>query len=138
MPHSVKKLFVKSGNPKSDGLQQAQREAIVDLLHYCMYADNLVALKEDSFINNVAATLSWDTNISFETYEGSSIGNARRAKENAAYREEFLRSVSERLENKATRELAFGLVKDLFNADADLSEKETQSLPALRKVLGLS
>ncbi len=138
MPHSVKKLFVKSGNAQSDGLQQAQREAIVDLLHYCMYADNLVALKEDSFINNVAASLSWDPRISFETYEGSSIGNARRAKESAAYREEFLRSVAARLENQSTRELALGLVKDLFSADANLSAQETQSLPALRKALGLS
>ena len=138
MPHSVKKLFVKSGNPQSDGLQQAQREAIVDLLHYCMYTDNLVALKEDSFINNVAATLSWDPNISFETYEGGSIGNARRAKESTAYRSEFLRSVSDRLGNQTTKELAFDLVKDLYSADANLSDKETQSLPILRKALGLS
>lgn len=137
MSNSVKKLFVKSGNAKSDGLQQGQREAIVDLLHYCMYADNLVALKEDQFVNQVAATLSWDPNISFESYEGGSIGNARKAKELPAYREEFLKSISERLRTKETRQLAFGLVKDLFNADANLSEKETQQLPALRQALGL-
>lgn len=137
MPHSIKKLFENSGSSKDDGLSQAQREAIVDLLHYCMYADNLVALKEDQFINTVASTLSWDPLISFETYEGTSIGNARRAKEQAAYREEFLQGVAARLGTPEVRQLAFDLVKQLFSADANLVEAETQQLPALRRALGL-
>jgi hypothetical protein len=137
MPHSIKNLFETTGSPKDDGLSQPQREAIVDLLHYCMYADNLVALKEDQFINTVAATLSWDDKISFETYEGISIGNARRAKEQPAYRAEFLNSVATRLGSQAVRQLAFDLVKQLFNADANLAESESQQLPGLRRALGL-
>ncbi len=138
MSPSVKKLFVRTGSPKNDGLNQTQREAIVDLLHYCMFADNLVALKEDQFINTVAATLSWDPNISFETYEGGSIGNARRAKESADYRATFLKSVAARLGSKEVRELALDLVKQLFSADANMPEKETQLLPTLRNALGLA
>lgn len=137
MPTSLKNLFTPSGSQKDDGLSQLQREAIVDLLHYCMYADNLVALKEDKFINNVASTLSWDKNISFETYEGMSIGNARRAKEQSAYREEFMKSVHSRLGATEVRQLAFDLVKQLFNADAHLSDRESQQLPIIRKALGL-
>jgi hypothetical protein len=137
MPTSLKKLFAQSGSQKHDGLTQGQREAIVDLLHYCMYADNLVALKEDQFINNVASTLSWDPNISFETYEGSSIGNARRAKEQSAYRVEFMNSVNSRLGETEVRRLAFDLVKQLFNADAELADQESQQLPIIRKALGL-
>lgn len=138
MSPSVRKLFVQSGSPKNDGLSQPQREAIVDLLHYCMFADNLVALKEDQFINTVAATLSWDPNVSFETYEGSSIGNARRAKESADYRHTFLESINTRLARKEVRELALDLVKQLFSADANLSDKESQLLPTLRTALGLT
>jgi hypothetical protein len=41
MPSLIEKLFNKSEAPK-DGLTQPRREAIVDLLNYCMYADNLV------------------------------------------------------------------------------------------------
>lgn len=137
MPNSLKILFATSGSEKNDGLSQAQREAIVDLLHYCMYADNLVALKEDQFINSVAATLNWDRNISFETYEGTSIGNARRAKEQSAYREAFLQSISSRLDKSEIRQLAFDLVKQLFTADSHLSEKESQQLPSIRKALAL-
>ena len=49
MPSLIKKLFHKSEAPK-DGLTQPQREAIVDLLNYCMCADNLVFLAEDRLI----------------------------------------------------------------------------------------
>jgi hypothetical protein len=41
MPTLIRKLFQKSEAPK-DGLTQPQREAIVDLLNYCMYVDNLI------------------------------------------------------------------------------------------------
>jgi len=46
MPSLIRKLFHKSEAP-NDGLTQPQREAIVDLLNYCMYADNLVFLAEE-------------------------------------------------------------------------------------------
>jgi hypothetical protein len=49
MPSLIRKLFHKSEAPK-DGLTQPQREAIVDLLNYCMYADNLIFLAEDRLI----------------------------------------------------------------------------------------
>ena len=45
MPSLIRKLFRKSEAPK-DGLTQPQREAVVDLLNYCMYADNFVFLAD--------------------------------------------------------------------------------------------
>jgi hypothetical protein len=59
MPSLLKKLFRRS-EEKNDGLTQPQREAIVDLLNYCMYADNLVMLAEDRLIADTAATFNWD------------------------------------------------------------------------------
>src|SRR5256885_10146824 len=41
MPSLIRKLFHKSDASQKDGLTQPQREAIVDLLNYCIYADNL-------------------------------------------------------------------------------------------------
>src|SRR5436189_3097199 len=49
MASLIRKLFHKSEAPK-DGLTQPQREAMVDLLNYCMYADNLIFLAEDRLI----------------------------------------------------------------------------------------
>jgi hypothetical protein len=136
MPKSVKPLFTGDNSKKPDGLVQAQREAIVDLLHYCMFTDNFVALAEDSFVNSVAATLNWDKNISFESYEGGSIGNARKAKESGGYRETFLKGIVDRLATKAARDLALQLCRDLYKSDSKLAESESQQLAALVRLLG--
>lgn len=135
MPHSLKKAFAATTQTQSDGLSQPQREAIVDLLHYCMFADNFVALSEDKFINTVAATLGWDKNISFESYEGGSIGKARKAKENAGYKEQFFKDVVQRLETKDARQLALKLCRDLYHADAKLAETESTQLADLARLL---
>lgn len=135
MPTTLKKLFANDPQKKNDGLQQTQREAIVDLLHFCMFTDNLVALKEDQFVNDVAATLSWDKNISFESYEGGSIGNARKAKENTTFREQFLKGIAQRLGTPTAKKLAKDLCKDLYNADSNMVESESQQLAAINKLL---
>jgi uncharacterized tellurite resistance protein B-like protein len=135
MPNSLKKAFASSPAQQQDGLIQPQREAIVDLLHYCMYADNFVALSEDKFINTVASTLSWDKNISFESYEGASIGKARKAKESASYREQFFKDVVQRLGAKDARELALKLCRDLYHADAKLASAESEQLAAIARLL---
>ena len=59
MPSLIRKLFHKSEAP-NDGLTQPQREAIVDLLNYCMYADNLIFLAEDRLITDTVAKFNWD------------------------------------------------------------------------------
>lgn len=135
MAFSFKKLFSNDSARGSDGLVQTQREAIVDLLHYCMFADNFVALAEDSFVNSVAATLSWDKKITFESYEGGSIGKARKAKESAAYREQFYKDVVARLATKEARARALQLCRDLYKADAKLADAESEQLAALAKLL---
>lgn len=115
----------------SDGLNQAQREAIVDLLHYCMFADNFVALSENKFVRTVVGTLTWDKNISFESYEGGSIGKARKAKENAEYRDRLFKDVAKRLATKDARELALKLCRDLYQADAKMAALESQQLASI-------
>jgi DUF1680 family protein len=134
MPTSFQKVFSADSTKKNDGLSQSQREAIVDLLHYCMYADNFVALAEDKFINAVAATLNWDKNISFEVYEGGSIGKARKAKESAGYRDTFYKDVVARLATKEARAMALKLCKELYNADS-MTESESQQLAVIKKLL---
>ncbi|HWA26716.1 MAG TPA: hypothetical protein VG734_13745 [Lacunisphaera sp.] len=134
MPTSLKPAF-SHASKTDDGLTQTQREAIVDLLHYCMFADNFVSLKEDQFVNTVAATLTWDKNISFESYEGGSIGKARRAKDSASYREQFYQDVVARLGSKDARGLALKLCKDLYHADAKLAELESEQLATISKLL---
>ena len=88
MPSLIRKLFHKSEAP-TDGLTQPQREAIVDLLNYCMYADNLIFLAEDRLIADTVAKFNWDPKIPFDQFDVRSIGNARDAREHPGYRDQF-------------------------------------------------
>ncbi len=135
MSFSIRSIINSAKSANEDGLAQPQREAIVDLLNYCMYADNFVALAESKVVNDAGSTLSWDPNISFETYEGGSIGKARRAKEDKGYRETFRASIKQRLNTKHSRELAFELCKTLFLSDSNMAAGEADELAALRSLL---
>ena len=92
MPSLIRKLFHKSEAP-NDGLTQPQREAIVDLLNYCMYADNLIFLAEDRLIADTVAKFNWESKVPFDQFDVRSIDNARNAKENQGYRDQFLASI---------------------------------------------
>jgi hypothetical protein len=135
MPSLIKKLFHKSEAPK-DNLIQPQREAIVDLLNYCMYADNLVFLAEDRLIADTVAKFHWDPKaVPFDQFDARSIGNARNARESQVYRERFLASIRDRLGTAAVKGKALDLCQELFVADGARSEEEDGVLQNLRQLL---
>ena len=134
MPSLIRKLFHKSEAPK-DGLTQPQREAIVDLLNYCMYADNLVFIAEDRLIADTVAKFNWDSTVPFDQFDVRSIDNARNASENPGYREKFLASIRERLDTAAVKGQALDLCQELFLADGARSDEEDAVLQNLRKLL---
>jgi uncharacterized tellurite resistance protein B-like protein len=134
MPSLIRKLFHKSEAP-NDGLTQPQREAIVDLLNYCMYADNLVFLAEDRLITDTVAKFNWDSKVPFDQFDVRSIDNARNASENPGYREKFLASIRDRLSTDAVKAQALDLCQELFLADGARSEEEDAVLQNLRELL---
>ena len=134
MPSLIRKLFGKPEGPK-DGLTQPQREAIVDLLTYCMYSDNLVFLAEDRFITDTVAKFNWDSTVPFDQFVVRSIDNARNATENPGYRERFLGAIRERLDTAAVKEKALGLCQELFVADGSRSVEEEDVFESLRQLL---
>ncbi|MGB9473601.1 MAG: hypothetical protein WCE87_00870 [Candidatus Udaeobacter sp.] len=134
MPSLIRKLFYKSEAPK-DGLTQPQREAIVDLLNYCMYADNLVFLAEDRLITDTVASFNWDPKIPFDQFDAGSVGNARNARESQVYRDQFLASINERLGTAAVKGRALDLCQELFLADGARSDEEDAVLQNLRQLL---
>jgi hypothetical protein len=134
MPSLIRKLFHKSEAP-NDGLTQPQREAIVDLLNYCMYADNLVFLAEDRLITDTVAKFNWDSKVPFDQFDVRSIDNARNASENQGYRDRFLASIRNRLDTAAVKVRALDLCRELFLADGARSDEEDAVLQNLRKLL---
>ena len=134
MPSLIRKLFHKSEAP-NDGLSQPQREAIVDLLCYCMYADNLVMLAEDRLIADTVATFNWDPKTPFDQFDARSIGNARNARESQVYRDQFLASIRDRLGTAAVKGKEIDLCQELFLADGVRSDEEDAMLQNLRELL---
>src|SRR5215475_6911293 len=134
MPSLIRKLFHKSEAP-NDGLSQPQREAIVDLLCYCMYADNLVMLAEDRLITDTVAKFNWESRVPFDQFAVRSIDNARNARENQGYRDKFLTSIRDRLDTAAVKGKALDLCQELFVADGVRSDEEDAVLQNLRQLL---
>jgi hypothetical protein len=123
MPSLIRKFSHKSEAPK-DGLTQPQREAIVDLLNYCMYADNLIFLAENRLITDTVAKSNWDPKVPFDQFDARSINNARTARESQVYRDKFLASIRDRLDTAAVKGQALDLCQELFLADGARSDEE--------------
>ena len=135
MSSLIRKLFHHKSEASNDGLTQPQREAIVDLLCYCMYADNLIMLAEDRLITDTVAKFNWDSKLPFDQFALRSIDNARNAKENQGYREKFLASIRDRLDTAAVKGQALDLCQELFLADGARSDEEDVVLQNLRQLL---
>jgi len=134
MPSLLRKLFGKPEAP-NDGLTQPQREAIIDLMNYCMYADNFVMLAEDRLITDTVAKFNWDSKVPFDQFVLRSTDNARNARESQVYRDQFLASISDRLGTDAVKGRALDLCQELFVADGARSNEEDAVLQNLRKLL---
>jgi len=134
MPSLIRKLFHRSEAPR-DGLTQPQREAIVDLLNYCMYADNLVMLAEDRLIADTVAKFDWESKTPFDQFDARSVGNARNARESQVYRDKFLASITDRLDTATVRGKVLDLCQELFLADGAQSQEEDEVLQSLRTLL---
>ena len=134
MPSLIRKLFHKSEAP-TDGLTQPQREAIVDLLNYCMYADNLIFIAEDRVITDTVAKFNWDSKVPFDQFDVRSIDNARNASANQGYRDRFLASIRDRLCTATVKGQALDLCQELFLADGARSDEEDTVLQNLRQLL---
>lgn len=131
------RLFSHKANA-TDGLTQEQREAIVDVLHFCMFADNFIALSESQFIASEVETLNWDPKISFEYYQGKSIGAVRAALANVDARKKFVESVKQRLHTDQVRGMAFDLCQKLLVADGTETPSEFSAQEEIRQAFGIS
>lgn len=98
-------------------LSQNEREAVVDLLHLCLYADAHISLKEGDFISDVVEVIGWDESLSFATYESRSVAAARAVRTDEKRREEFIGDAVARLKSPASKEVALSLCRDLCATD---------------------
>ena len=127
-------MLFKSKPAPAPQLPQSEREAIVDLLHLCLYADAHLSLKEGDFIAEVVNIIGWDQNLSFSSYEARSIASARAARADERAKKEFIEFAASRLPSPTSRALALQLCADLFAADST-QDREAALLAQLRALL---
>lgn len=118
-------------------LSQAEREAIVDLLHLCLYADAHISLKEGGFIEDVVQVIGWDQNLAFSSYEVRSIASARAARTDQKNKTDFIAYAGERLKSKSVKDLAVLLCRDLANTDGTAAA-EGSLIAQIRAGIGAS
>ena len=96
---------------------QEEREAIVDLLHLCIYADAHISGKESEVVAKVVDVIGWDTKLSFSGYEPRSIASARAARSDPAILKDFLARAGARLTSTEARRFAVSKCTELAAAD---------------------
>jgi hypothetical protein len=101
----------------------------------CPPACGRLFLAEDRLITDTAAKFNWDPKTPFDQFDVRSIGNARNARENQVYRDQFLASIRDRLGTAAVKGKALDLCQELFVADGARSDEEDAVLQNLRQLL---
>jgi hypothetical protein len=105
-------------------LDQAQREAIVDLLLLGMYADRHIAVAEQEFLAEAIAQMGWDEFYSPEIYFQRVVPTVREVLGNVDRTRSFLQSISARLDQVELMKFAIEKFSTLIALDGVTEESE--------------
>jgi uncharacterized tellurite resistance protein B-like protein len=119
-----------------DGFSQTQREAIVDLLHFCMCADDRLRPVEDRLISDEVARFTWEGKQAFESFSAASIERVGTALKTFATRAAFLTDVGERLGSPRVKRDSIDLCLKLFHVDGEYPDSERVIFREIRHVFG--
>ncbi len=123
MSHLFARLFNHS-RKSADGFTQPQREALVDLLNFCSYADDRLTLAEDRIVADQLAQCQWEPAVPLELFVSRSVTRVRDALESPDRRASFLADVNQRLGEAAPKQRALELCKRVLRADGDYTPAE--------------
>ena len=116
---------------KSDGLQQEQREAMIDAMLYCLFADDYDDPMERHVLDKAIAKFSWESNTDIPEYIESASAIVREALASRESEQQLLKDISRRLTNWETRFQAIQFCKILLYSDLFVSNEEVRALAEL-------
>ncbi|MEO0510388.1 MAG: hypothetical protein AAF065_11075 [Verrucomicrobiota bacterium] len=114
----LEKLFQPEKN-SADGLNQTEREAIVDLLLFGIYMDNHLSFSEDNVLKNKIELLDWNSSTPVDLYINTATDKVRQSIANENLQNEFLQSLSTRITSEAGKRKALNSVTELFRSDGE-------------------
>ena len=116
---------------------QAQREAMVDLLLWSMYADRRIALPENDHLDQLPESLPWDAVTPFSVYVGAALARVRDVLSDPVLADRFLDDIYERLGTGDMRRRAHEASVHLAQVDGQVAEEEALFLDRIRTRFGL-
>lgn len=126
--------MVPANTPESpNDFPQYEREAVIDLLHLCEYADNVISLREGSVVNQARMRMGWEGR--FHDFEPESIERARDAASDPDRTRAYVDRTASRLRSPQARRLALEYCTRLLSSDGVASDGESTLLGQLRKAL---
>lgn len=130
----LNRLFKRTETKPTDGLLQAEREAIIDLLHYAMYTDKRLSEAEDLFVDKYVENLAWESGTTPDIYVNQSLNKVRNELRTDEARDEYLAGLSTRFQSAHARAKALNLLQSLMQADGT-TDAENSLLTAAKRVL---
>jgi tellurite resistance protein len=131
----LRRLFSSTASP-ADGLTQPKREAIVDLLNFCMCADEKLLLDEMITIDDEIQGFSWDPAVDFMTFATQSRERAMVAVATPETRQTALASISDRLQTTEAKTNALDLCQKVFHSDGEYAPVERSVFQEIKHAFG--
>lgn len=117
---------------------QRQREAMIDLLLWTMYADKLLALPENDRIDQLADEMEWNSPTPASQYLNAAIAKIRDVLEDAEKAVVEMNSIYERLGTDEMRKDAYMACRDLAQIDGDVADEEREFLNSVKQRFNLA
>jgi len=136
MSSFFRRLFSSTAAP-ADGLTQAKREALIDLLNFCMCADKKLLVDEEITIGDELQVFSWDPSVDIWKFTAASRERAISAVMTPETRQAALASISLRLESAEAKSTALDLCEKVFRADGEFAQVEQVVFQEIKQAFGL-
>lgn len=125
MLDQIRRLFKRIGRTAAE---QEQREAMIDLLIWTMYADNVLTLTESDRIDEITEEMQWDSPTPPRQYLNVSVARVREANDNPSKADDLLQDISNRLGSREMRLQTYEACKELAQVDGQVADQETRFL----------
>lgn len=123
--------------PTDEEPTQEQREALLDLLLWTMYADHVLALSEHDQIDEVAEAIEWTSVTPIAQYLNAAVARIRDVIGDAEATDELLERINERLATDTMRRRAYEACYELAESDGEIASAEINFLHQLRERFGI-
>ncbi len=125
-----------SSTPVDDNYSQPQREALLDLLVFCMVADRRIEFSEQDFLKDKTSSFSWESTTSVEDFVKQSRKRADQAHLADDTRAAYAADINHRLQTNELRTDAIALSRSMFVVDSDYAKVEKSSYGVIARAFG--